>query len=225
MHKHLVLTQFLARGIIAVAFLACPAVSLSSSFEDSFDDEPGSGDGASGQSGLNYASFANWNVSLGTVDLIAQGDFGVSCANETGKCVDLDGSTGDAGVLVSLRQMLVPGSYAFSFELAGVSDSFNAPGAAEPNLVDVSVGDFYSDQILREQGDPYETFGGEFLVTEPTEVFIVFSNQGGDFFGAMLDNVKLSVPEPGTFALLGSAGLWLLMAATRKRRVDCCKRT
>ena len=42
----------------------------------------------------------------------------------------------------------------------------------------------------------------------------------GDFFGAMLDNVSLAIPEPGTFTLFGSGGILLLIAAIRNRRVD-----
>jgi len=210
----------LVNAALALALLAIfcrPIAALT--FQDSFDDEPGGGDGASGLSGLNYASFANWTVDSGTVDLISSGDFNIGCANGVGKCVDLDGSTSDAGLFVSTPLLLSPGTYILSFELAGAPSSFGG-SAATPNFVDVSVGAFYSEQIERQQGDPFETFGGEFFVTEPTTVSIVFDNPGDDNFGALLDNLALRAPEPGIFALLGTGAFMLLVTADRQRLVD-----
>ncbi len=73
-------------------------------FSDNFD-----GEGAPGASVLNYGtasgtSFAQWTISDGTVDLVAIPDvYGIaSCpGSASGKCVDLDGSTHDAGVMTS----------------------------------------------------------------------------------------------------------------------------
>ncbi len=48
---------------------------------------------------LNYAGFANWDVLDGFVDLIGNGFFDLLPGN--GLYVDLDGSTGDAGKLIS----------------------------------------------------------------------------------------------------------------------------
>jgi len=39
-----------------------------------------------------------WTVSSGTIDVVGPGDgFGLTCAS--GRCVDTDGSTGDAGII------------------------------------------------------------------------------------------------------------------------------
>jgi hypothetical protein len=62
---------------------------------DDFDAENG------GASLLNYAGFANFTVSGGTVDIIGQGGFGLSCVGGAGSCVDLDGSTGNGGTLTT----------------------------------------------------------------------------------------------------------------------------
>ena len=59
---------------LAVLALASPAAAVSVFFDD-FNSETGSGAGTSGQSELNYTSFANWTVSAGSVDLIFSGDF------------------------------------------------------------------------------------------------------------------------------------------------------
>jgi hypothetical protein len=103
-------------------------------FADSFDAEPGSGDGASGLSGRNYDRFTQWTVAAGTVDLVAQGDFadgpGILCRGGAGKCVDLDGSSNAAGTLISVPIALAAGEYRLSFALAGVDVGFTGPAAA-----------------------------------------------------------------------------------------------
>lgn len=215
MRNSLIFKIALATGL----FLFGMAPSSASFFYDNFDHEPGSGHGASGESGLDMLSLTNWNVATGTVDLLAHGDFGIGCWGDGGKCVDLDGSSGDAGIFVSTRQTLLPGRYAFQYALAGVAEVFRSPAAMAPNVVDVSVGDFYAAQIVREHGDPFQVFRGVFEVKEPTVVFIVFENPGDDNFGALLDEVRLSVPEPygATAAVLGCLG-WGLGRRCRMRR-------
>jgi hypothetical protein len=193
----------------ALVIGAAPAQALPV-FEDGFDAETGSGQGASGQSKVNYAAFVSWTVSNGTVDLIAHGDFGIACAGGAGKCVDLDGGSNDAGVLTSVALDLAPGIYELSFLLSGTSSAFTQTAAGTPNTVDVSVGSLFATSVTVAKGDPFASYGGSFTVPAPTTVSIVFANQGGDNFGAMLDDVRLTlVPEPGTAALfaLGLAGL------------------
>lgn len=190
-------------------------------FEDTFDAEPGSGAGASGQSGLNYASFAQWTVSDGTVDLIAQGDFAsaadqIACFGGSGKCVDLDGATSNAGVLTSIAILLEPGVYELSFLLSGTASSFTQANARLPNTVAVTVGSLFAGSYTLSQGDPFQAFGGSFTVSEPTSVQIAFANAGGDNFGAVLDQVTLvAVPEPALALLLG---LGLAALGARQRR-------
>lgn len=177
---------------LAVSFaLTMLGLQPSCALQDNFDEEPGFGDGASGLSQLDYLDFFNWNVAAGTVDLIAEGDFGFHCLQELGKCVDLDGSLSDSGFLVSKRQLLMPGYYTLSFALAGAPASRPEPAAKLPNVVEVKIEDYYHAVIERLQGDPFETFGGQFTVTDPTTVYIVISNPGDDNFGAVLDNVVL----------------------------------
>ena len=206
-------------GAVALALGAGPATATPVVvFQDDFNAETGSGQGASGQSKTNYTAFAQWTVSNGSVDLIANGDFGVDCIGGAGKCVDLDGATSDAGVLTSVVLNLAAGSYDFSFQLSGTDSGFTQTAAGTPNVVDVSIGGLFVTSITVNRGDPFATYGGSFNVLAPASVSIVFANQGGDNFGAMLDAVKLEmVPEPGTVALLalGIGGL----GAIRRRRV------
>ncbi|HDZ16579.1 MAG TPA: PEP-CTERM sorting domain-containing protein, partial [Methylophaga aminisulfidivorans] len=63
-----------------------------SSLNDGFETEAST-------STLNYNSFANWDVTAGTVDLIKNGNSWGITSSEGDYSVDLDGSTGNAGVL------------------------------------------------------------------------------------------------------------------------------
>jgi opacity protein-like surface antigen len=215
-------TLFRAVLMAALLLLASPAAATTIFFDD-FNSEPGSGAGGSGQSELNYSGFANWTVSSGTVDLIFHDDFApaageIECIGFTGKCVDLDGGTNNAGLMTSVSILLAPGLYELSFELAGVASSFGQAAASVPNIVDFNVtGTTLVGQATRNQGDPYGSVGGQFTLLAPTSVQIVIANQGGDNFGAMLDDVHLElIPEPNTFALL--AGGLLVLALGRRRR-------
>ena len=182
-------------------------------FNETFNSEPGSSDGTSGRSGINYDSFTNWTVSDGTIDLLEQGDFapgpGILCVGNTGKCVDLDGSTRNSGMMTSVALALAAGRYSLTYELAGVDMRFAQFAAAIPNIVDISIQaigggfTFFTDQQVRNQGDFFSLAGGTFDVASPTTVEILFQDLGNDNFGAVLDNVTLStVPIPPTIALL-----------------------
>jgi hypothetical protein len=208
--------------VMALLSLASPAAATTIFFDD-FNSEPGSGAGGSGQSQLNYTGFANWTVSGGTVDLIFHDDFApaageIGCIGVLGKCVDLDGGTNNAGVMTSISILLAPGLYDLSLDLSGVASSFGQAAASVPNIVDFLVtGTTLVGQATRNQGDPYSSVGGQFTLLAPTSVQIVIANQGGDNFGAMLDDVTLVlVPEPHSFGLL--AGGLLGLAVARRRR-------
>jgi len=203
-------SSLLLRTLLALAFVVAVAplgASATPIFEESFDAEPGLGDGASGGSGIGYDAFAQWTVSDGTVDLVADGDFGIRCLGEAGKCVDLDGATFDAGTLTSTALSVDPGTYRLEFWLAGTASVFTGDAAATPNVVDVSVSDLFSTSITRDQGDPFARFVGVFEVTAAREIQIQFDNQGGDQFGAMLDDVQLAlVPAPASSVLVVFGG-------------------
>jgi hypothetical protein len=68
--------------------------------------------------GLNKANFANWDVTDGSVDLVSGVGFCAPAAS--GNCVDLDGSTGNAGVFSTKTTFNLPaGDYELSFVLGG----------------------------------------------------------------------------------------------------------
>ena len=171
-------------------------------FSDNFDSET---------LALNYAGFANWTVSDGTVDLIGNPAF-FDFLPGNGRYVDLDGSTSNAGVMTSSALSLTGGvTYDLTFSLAGSQ-------RGDSNTVTYGI-DLNSDSILEFSGSQtlassvgFGVFSLTFTPSSSTATArIVFGQAGGDNLGLLLDNVALNsrvagVPEPGALLLLG-AGL------------------
>lgn len=191
------------------AILCFGTASAAPVFFDDFDAEPGGGDGASGLSDINRTVFLeNWVISDGSVDLVAQGDFGpVDCFGGVGKCVDLDGTTGNAGIMTSRDIALQAGTHRLELQLAGVSSNFANNGApAAPNDLNITIAGLVDIDLTLNQGDPFMLVSEDFIVTNPGIINLVLSHAGGDNHGAILDNVSISaVPLP-------AAG-WLLLTA------------
>ncbi len=190
-------------GCAAIAGLAASQNSAQAAvvFSDTFDGET---------LGLNYNSFANWDVvpNTGTVDLIgAPGFFDLYPGN--GRYVDLDGSTNDAGVLET-KASFAAGSYVLSFELGGNRRFGSSDG------VTVKLGNFTQSFTL----NPLDPLSLIVLnVTTSIAGKLSFENTGGDQAGAILDDVTLetaAVPEPSTL-VLASMGLVIGMVARRRR--------
>ena len=163
-------------------------------FTDNFDFENG------GAEALNYTGFSNWSVPAGTVDLIGNGGtFDFLPGN--GLYVDLDGSTGVAGTLLSIALALDAGSYELSYELAG-NQRNTGP---ETVLATVETG-FSTNTISLAQNTGFTLFTDAFSLATASTVNIQFSHSGGDNIGMLLDDVTLAqVPEPATLALVGLA--------------------
>jgi hypothetical protein len=213
-------------------------VSAAVVFTDGFDSENG------GLSQLNYASFANWSVSGGTVDLIRSGDFGISCFGGTGSCVDLDGSTGDAGILTSSNIGFASGDLVeISFRLSGNQRNafvdqlqLQFTFGQLTDVLDLTKGgDFGSfgpsdftnltgatDSLTVPGGDPFGLYHLSFTSLTAGFMNLRFENLDGDNVGAILDAVNVSVgpqavPEPSTWVLL-VASLGLAGFAMRRGR-------
>ncbi len=181
-------------------------------FSDNFDAEP---------LGLNSVP-SQWTVSNGTVDIIGPGLFDLLPGN--GNYIDLDGSTGNAGVLTSLPLTLNPGvNSTLLFDLAGSQRGDTNTVRAGMDFNADSFFDVFVD-ITLPSGAPFAQFSIPFTVAALTNnASIVFDHQGGDNLGLLLDDVILDaaaigVPEPGVLGLIGAGLLAGGFAARRRNR-------
>jgi len=153
---------------------------------------------------------AGWTVTDGTVDTVGPGYFATLCRG-TGTCIDLDGSTGNAGVLSMSFSLLDGVEYTAWYDLAGS----NRGGS---DTVDVSFGTSAATHTLAGAAG-YNTWSLGFTPAASGNYLLSFANRGGDNVGAILDNVAVSaVPEPSTTALAMVGLLGLAGMARRRRR-------
>jgi hypothetical protein len=180
-------------------------------FSDNFDTEPPPG------SVLNYAGFANWTVTNGTVDLIQSGNFGITCVGGSGKCVDMDGSSANAGRLDSTQLFnLAPGDYVLHFSASG-----NQRGGA-PDSMSYGFGSFSDTIVDLAAAAPFATYTLPFTLAAPASGRIFFDHAGGDNLGIILDNVVLESRTPTQLVaeppIVLTLGLALLLAGYIGRR-------
>lgn len=152
-----------------------------------------------------------WTVSDGTVDVVGTGFFANLCAGgpSPSRCVDLDGSSGNAGIMTSNAFNLSAGTYALSFWLAGNQRN----GSDDTVDVSVTLPTLVSQQYQLASNAVWTQYTLNFVYGGVLAPFsIVFNHAGGDNIGIVLDNVSLeavttAVPEPGAMLLLGAAAL------------------
>ncbi len=214
--------------LVAVALVMVglmPGVSQAAPiFFDDFNTENG------GVTALSYTGFANWTVNSGSVDLIGDGGpFAlVPLVPSHGLYIDMDGTTNAAGTMQSAVLALGAGTYELTFDLAG-SQRLLGDVLLPPNTLTYGI-DLNGSNTLN-GGDvlpipialtTFAPFTGQpplfFTLSSPTSVSIIFSHNGGDNRGLLLDNVKLqAVPEPASLMLLGAGlaaiGIWRRKAA------------
>lgn len=192
---------------LAVALGAPVIAQANPIFTDNFDAD-------SSTTQLNFNSFNNWTVSDGTVDYLRSGAYNISCHGGVGGCVDLDGSTNDAGVLTSITSFHFDSgnAYVLSFWLSG-----NQRGGSSDSLtfgLDTfagSLSDIPSDQ-------PFTLEHLRFVPKSDFDSSMYFALAGGDNVGAILDDVSLApVPEPSDLGLMG-LGVILVGVAWRLRK-------
>lgn len=193
--------MFVKQIAIAAALLCASSAQAATVFSDNFDSDV---------LVLNSTSFlGGWTVSGGTVDTIGPGLYDVFPGN--GHYIDLDGSTGSAGLFSKSLNAVAGTTYTVSFDLAG-----NHRGYSN-DTVAVNFGSASGSYVLS-SSDAFATQTLTFTAVGSGLVSLSFQNSGGDNVGALLDNVSIAaVPEPSTYAML-LGGLGLLGVAARRRR-------
>jgi hypothetical protein len=189
--------------VLAVALLLIwPAVSKADTINENFNELPTS---------LNATNLGAFTVTSGTVDVVGGAFFGSLCAApESGNCVDLDGSNGQAGQISSANLTLTPGTYILSFDLIGSQRGVNTSTT-------VTLGTLYDQTFLLSSSDITSGIVDATINVGTTTVApLIFTSNTPGNAGALLDNVSLvsSVPEPATLSFLG-IGLAALMFCRR----------
>jgi hypothetical protein len=195
-----------------------PATAATVVFSERFDAENG------GASALDFAGFSQFTVVNGTVDLIASGSFGIACAGGAGACVDLDGSSGNAGRIDSAPIAFAAGTiYRLTFDVSGNQRG----GLADTLTFGITSGLIVPTTIMFAPSDPFRTVTATFQGLGGTPNSLFFENGGGDNLGAILDNVAVEaldgrpapIPLPASLPLLaGALGAVVWTGRRRARR-------
>lgn len=157
-----------------------------------------------------------WSVAGGTVDTVGPGYFANLC-NGSGTCIDLDGSTRNAGELSRSFSLVAGSTYQLAFDLAG-----NRRGSGtEAGTVSFGTASLAYSMTNSASSAAYQHFTLDFTPGSSGPYTLMFANAGGDNVGAILDNVSITVsavPEPQTYAML-ALGLAALALVRRRRAV------
>jgi hypothetical protein len=136
---------------------------------------------------LNYAAFAQWDVTDGTVDLVGTAPFDDFLPKTQGLYVDLDGSAKSAGTLRSRTRFdLTPGTYRLEFMMAGTPRPDQPP-----NTVIVSVGSAFRETITLQSYAPLKPYIRTFRVRSRESANLAFEHLGGDDYGNFIDDIRL----------------------------------
>lgn len=152
-----------------------------------------------------------WTVTDGTVDVVGPISWATLCNGGTGNvCIDLDGSTQNAGILSKSFNLTAGVNYTATFDMAG-----NQRGGSDTVTIQFGTASLAFSPLL--STSPWTTYTLNFTPTSTASYSLTFNNAGGDNIGAVIDNVSITaVPEPETLAML-LAGLGLIGSVVRRK--------
>ncbi|SNS18368.1 PEP-CTERM protein-sorting domain-containing protein [Sphingomonas laterariae] len=207
-------------ALAATAAFAAPA-NAAIVFSDNFDGEAGGSSTV-----LNYTGFAQWDVFDGTVDLLNQpNSYGIACAGGSGSCVDLDGSTGDPGTMITKEMFAFKAgdTFTLTFDLSGSQRTGPDGFVYGFQFVDPD-GLALSDAYFLNADEDFGTYAATGDFGFDGNLKLIFradpDGPGSDNIGLILDNVSLDispVPEPASWAMM-IAGFGLVGGAMRNSR-------
>jgi hypothetical protein len=188
--------------LVAAAGLFAVSTGAQAAFFDNFDGYAGQGVNPYPNSYLNWTGGGGWTITSGTVDLVANGDFSLTCFGNGGKCIDLDGSTKQSGLLFNGASLTANTTYVLSFEMSG--------NQRQTQIDNVTVKFGTSTAVFAVPGSAgVSTFNVYTLAYTPSSTqsaTISFQDDSTNNIGAILDNVSVdAVPLP--------ASGWLLLSA------------
>lgn len=123
---------------------------------------------------------------------------------------------GGAGSAISQTLATVAGSsYKLSFWLAAEEDVL---GAAAPNAFSVDVGAGALLSLMDASASGYALYEAIFIAQGASTVLTFNFTQGPAFWD--LDSVSVTLPEPGSLALLAAAGVGGLAASRRRKETS-----
>ena len=160
-------------------------------------------------------SISNWSVTSGSVDLIT-GYWQAPPGG--GNSVDLDGNA-PGGIQTSFATNAGT-EYTLSFELSGNPDGGNPLKTVQVDVAGV-IQTFTFDTSAMGSSKSNMKWVLEtltFVATGATTLLKFTSLDGSGPYGAVIANVDVEVPEPGTLALLGAGLLATAGVMRRKRR-------
>ncbi|MBN2337042.1 MAG: PEP-CTERM sorting domain-containing protein [Acidobacteria bacterium] len=187
-------------------------------FSDNFDSDAAA-------SALNFEGLANWTVSEGTIDYIRNAGFGIACDGGAGGCLDMDGSTSNAGRITTMDTFNLAASEWYYLE--GQVSGNQRGGSAD--WITFGIRDVGSDSSLISatwgaipHNAPFSTYSFGFSLGSDYIVRLYIEGFGADNVGPILDNVVFSdrtapIPEPASLLLLGT-GLGVIGLGTWRRK-------
>ena len=140
-------------------------------------------DATSAVSIITFTGLQNWNVTDGTVDLFTAGGFGLPCGSAG--CLDLDGSTSNAGRIETTSQFsfMAGVTYALSLDFSGRNSSGEDSLSFGVVVLISEALTFLSQDVT----DVTETLTFTALTDTTGSLFI--DHDAGDNFGMLLDRV------------------------------------